>query len=1020
VAHAVFHRFGFRARVAMIGQTISHYCITGSLGEGGMGAVYVAEDTLLGRRVAIKFPNSGFNKHISHSRFLREARAVSALSHPHIATIYDYGETSDGQPFIVMELVNGQPLSELLAEGSLTLGRAVKIIEDVAAALGEAHTHGIIHRDIKPSNIIVNEQGKVKVLDFGLAKQLNEEAAHSADPNARTLLAMQTQSGVVIGTPLYLSPEQARGEPVDARSDLFALGAVLYECITGKPAFSVANAGVIEIAYNVIHADPTPASALNRRVPKQLDRVARKALAKKPDERYQSAEEFIADLRMAQATLEEQEVDKTLTRRVAHETVHPSALETISDIFRRPRLPVGVVVVGLLFALLVGLLIIRALRPPPYKPIEEAEQWYQNGTAALRDGAYYQASKAFERAIAIDKQYFLAHARLAEAWMELDYSDRAKDEMLTVANLVGDRSALQELDRLYLEAITATLQREFKQAVAAYSQIASLMPDKAHVYVDLGRAFENADDNRQALESYIKATSIDPQYATAYLRTGMIYARLQNLASASAAFDEAEGIYQALGNMEGRAEVAFQRGAMLVKINRNREARAPLQQALDLSRAASNQFQQIKTMLQMAYVLQNDGETTQAQKFATDAVQLAQSGGMENLTARGLVDLGNTFFAAGNYPEADKYFQQAREFARRYKARRNEARALLSLGSLRQQQGNAEETIRYINEVLPFYEQGNYLKETSQALLLLGQAYRLKGDYEAALRAFHQQLALAEQSGDQSQQAYSHEGISNVLLQQERYIEADEHIQKRYAISKALGNAKGVAYSALLRCSLLWQTGRYEESRTFLGEALTLADRPDGGFTALLPTAYQNSAEMSLSQRLFPSARESGQKALALATTEYKETAIESRRILGLAHAFTGATREGRRLCEEAVAMATEARNPWLLSQAQLALSEIALEANDARGALAMALRAQESFQRAGQQASEWRAWLLAARASRRTHDETKAREYAERAARLLANLAEKWTAEVYSSYLARPDVRYLRKQLNEEFSFSS
>ena len=1004
----------------MIGQTISHYRITGSLGEGGMGAVYVAEDTLLGRRVAIKFPTESLNRHISHSRFLREARAVSALSHPHIATIYDYGETSEGKPFIVMELVSGQTLSELLAEGSLTLGRAVKIIEDVAEALVEAHGRGIIHRDIKPSNIVINDQGKVKVLDFGLAKQLHEEPAHTTDPNARTLLAMQTQSGVVIGTPLYLSPEQARGEPVDARSDLFALGAVLYECITGKPAFSVANAGVIEIAYNVIHADPAPASAFNRLVPKQLDRVARKALAKKPDDRYQSAEDFIADLRVAQAALEDQEVDQTLTRRVTHEQVHSSALETISDIFRRPRLPVGVVVVSLLLAVLGGWLIVRSLRPRPHQPTEEAERWYQTGNSALRDGAYYQASKAFEQAVAVDEKFALARARLAEAWMELDYSDRAKDELLRVGSLVGDRSSLQQLDRLYLEAVIATVRRDFAPAIAAYSEIARLTPDQAHVYVDLGRAFENADDSRKALESYIRATSIDSQYATAYLRAGMLYARQQNLASAAAAFDKAEAIYQALGNIEGRAEVAFQRGAMLVKIGKSRDARGPLQQALDLSRAVNNQFQQIKTMLQMVYVLQNDGETAQAQRFASDAVQLAQAGGMENLTARGLVDLGNTFFASGNYSEADKYFQQAREFARRYKARRNEARALLSLGSLRQQQSNADEAIHYIEEALPFYRQGNYLKETSQALLLLGQANRLKGDYEAALRAFQQQLELANQSGDQLQQAYSHEGIANVLVQQERYTEAIEHVEKKYAISKTLGNQKGIAYSALSRCSLLWQMGRYDNARTFLDEALALADRPDGGFTALLATVHQTSAEMALSQRLFPSAKESSQKALALAAKQYKETAIEAKRVLGLAQAYTGAVREGKRLCEEALAMASEARNPWLLSQAQLALSEVALEANDAQGALTMALRAQESFQRAGQQSSEWRAWLVAARASRRAHDETKAREYASRAARLLANLAEKWTAEVYSSYLARPDVRYLRKQLNDEFNLSS
>jgi tetratricopeptide (TPR) repeat protein/tRNA A-37 threonylcarbamoyl transferase component Bud32 len=1007
----------------MIGQTVSHYYIIGRLGEGGMGAVYIAEDTLLGRRVAIKFPNNGSNKHHSHSRFLREARAVSALSHPHIATIYDYGEATDGQPFIVMELVKGQTLSELLAEERLTLGRAVKIIRDVAEALSEAHARGIIHRDIKPSNIVVNEQGQVKVLDFGLAKQLHEEPRKSADPNAQTLLETHTQSGVVVGTPLYLSPEQAKGEPVDARSDLFALGAVFYECITGRPAFSVANAGVIEIAYNIIKVDPAPASTVNPSVPKQLDRVVAKALAKKPDERYQSAAELIEDLEAAQTALEDCSLDQTRTQRLAPAAAsasHPSALHTLSDIFRRPRLPVGLVVVGLLLAALMGWLVVRSLRPKAHQPPAEAERWYQTGTAALRDGAYYQASKAFEQAVGIDDQYALAHARLAEAAMELDYMDRARDEMLRVGSLSGDRSALPQLDRLYLDAIIATVRHDFAPAIAAYTEIARLVPNQAHVYVDLGRAYENADDNQKALDSYIRATNLDPQYATAYLRVGILYGRQQDLASASAAFDKAETIYQALGNVEGRAEVLYQRGALLVKIGKSAEARAPLGQSLELARAINNQFQQIKTMLQMVYVLQNEGETAQAQQFAADAVQLAQASGMENLTARGLVDLGNLFLVRGGYTEADKYFRQALDFAVRYKARRNEARALLSLGSLRVQQGNAEEAVNYIEQALPFYQQSGYRKETSLALLLLGRANQLKGDYDAALRASEQQLELAEQVGDQSQQAYSHEGIGDVLFQQERYPEALAAYEKKYSISKSLGDQKGVGYGAFHRCEVLWQMGRYEEARPLLDEALAVANRRDGENRSLLALIFQSDAGLLLSQRLFPAAREKSQQALNLAGAQFKETAIEAKRISGLAAAFSGAVREGKQSCEEALALAGSANNPWLLSKTQLSLSEVRLAGGDAEGALALALQSQESFARAGQQASEWRAWLVAARASRVRHDEMKAREYAARSADMLASLEKRWGNDAFNGYLSRPDVQYFRKQLAEEIRLSS
>ncbi|HYG78796.1 MAG TPA: serine/threonine-protein kinase, partial [Pyrinomonadaceae bacterium] len=162
----------------MIGQTISHYRILGVIGEGGMGAVYAAEDIILGRRVAIKFLTVVPGKQHYRARFLREARSISALSHPNIATVYDYGETQDNTPFIVMELIKGQTLDDLMRAGTVPIARALEIVAQVAEALAEAHRHDIIHRDIKPANISVNERGEVKVLDFGLAKQLDD----SADP----------------------------------------------------------------------------------------------------------------------------------------------------------------------------------------------------------------------------------------------------------------------------------------------------------------------------------------------------------------------------------------------------------------------------------------------------------------------------------------------------------------------------------------------------------------------------------------------------------------------------------------------------------------------------------------------------------------------------------------------------------------------------------------------------------------------------------------------------------------------
>ncbi|HEU4768838.1 MAG TPA: serine/threonine-protein kinase, partial [Pyrinomonadaceae bacterium] len=282
----------------MIGQTVSHYRIIEKLGEGGMGVVYLAEDQHLARRVAIKFLTS--TDHHYRARFIREARAVSALNHPNIAIVHDYGETSSGQPFLVMEYVKGKSLSDLLDEG-LTLRRSVEIVSSITEALGEAHDQGIVHRDIKPSNVLINERGTVKVLDFGLVKHLFEPQGSGVDLDAQTIYSTQTRSDVIVGTPLYLSPEQATGKAIDGRSDLFALGALLYECLTGQSAFS--GGSVLEIGAQIIHVTPALPSMINPQIPPELDRITMKALEKKVDARYQTAGEMIRDLRAVATTL---------------------------------------------------------------------------------------------------------------------------------------------------------------------------------------------------------------------------------------------------------------------------------------------------------------------------------------------------------------------------------------------------------------------------------------------------------------------------------------------------------------------------------------------------------------------------------------------------------------------------------------------------------------------------------------------------------------------------------------------
>jgi tetratricopeptide (TPR) repeat protein len=562
----------------MLGETISHYQILDRLGRGGMGVIYRAVDTKLGRQVALKFLPDGISADPGVlDRFSREARSAAALNHPNICTIYEVGE-HEGRPFIAMELLEGRTLGDQIGGRPLPIGTSVELALQIASALDAAHTKGIVHRDVKPANIFVTSAGAAKVLDFGLAK--STLAAPAGSPDSATVAdANLTGSGSTLGTIAYMSPEQARGQDLDGRSDIFSLGLVIYEMVTGRQAFTGETTAVI--FDGILNRTPLAPSEINADVPPELERVIARAIEKDRGARYQRAADLVAELKPLRRSADAAAPSTTTTAAARQGSpsgsAWPSAVTqtaaapaTVPVRQGRPRwvraLPLAAVV------MIVAAIAAWQLRGPS-QALADSDIIligdFENSTGdAVFDGTLKQAL-----AVKLEESPFLNVLSDTRVRETLAFMNRPADSPITpaIAREICQRQgitavmlgSIASLGSTYVITLTAegcsngdVLAREQSTASSKEDVLPSLGAGTSNIREKLGeslasiarsdkpveqattsslealKAFSLGDRkrkssiDREALPFFRRAIELDPEFAVAHAQLGTIYANL--------------------------------------------------------------------------------------------------------------------------------------------------------------------------------------------------------------------------------------------------------------------------------------------------------------------------------------------------------------------------------------------------------------------------------------------------------------------------------------------------------------
>ncbi len=771
------------------------YRLSRPLGRGGMGEVYLARDRKLDRDVAIKLLAAGrTDDHEARRRFLHEAQAAAKLDHPCICPVFEVGESADGRAFIAMPYIEGETLTSRLERGRLPAREALELARHIAEALTVAHARGIVHRDLKPQNVMLTPAGLPKLLDFGIAK-LRPAGLAAAEVSTAS---GDTAPGSVVGTPAYMAPEQVGGRDVDGRCDLFALGALLFECLTGRRAFQGRN--MLEIAGAITHLSPPPVSSLCRDVPAGVDDLCQRLLQKDPMDRFQNAGEVVGALRLL----------TTGTGPMPRPDLRSGWLR------RGARLRLAAAALLVTAGLSAGFWLWQRSRQLPEPPPESA-RWYRRGTEFIREGAYHSANEALEQAIRLFGDYPLAYARQAEALAELDDPGRAGERLLRMQAVLGDEARLAPEDRLRLRGIRAVVLRDLPEAVDAYRQLVERTPADAGAWVDLGRAQEAAERRTDARASYERALALDGELAPAHLRLASIEAQASRRDEALTAFANAERLHKAASNTEGETEVLLRRGSFLNAVGDLRAARDDLERALALATGSGARAQSVRARLALASVTASVGRYEEAERLVSSAIDEARRHELWTLVADGLIDQAGVLI---NQPhrldEADRLVQEAARLAEGRGAQRTAARAALQRAALALQRREPALARDLASGSLEFLRAKDYRRLELTALSIVSRAERNLDELVAARATASRVLDAARDLGDDAQVAVALSSLASVASASGDLPAALAARDEAARLNERMGQDEQAPFDLMGRAELLVRLGRGSEAEPLL------------------------------------------------------------------------------------------------------------------------------------------------------------------------------------------------------------